>query len=379
MKLLIGADLVPTQTNMNLFTEADLDTLLGEELRKALESADLRIFNLEVPLTDKKSPIDKCGPVLSAPTAAIAGYKALGVDLVTIANNHIMDHGEQGLRSTISILKENKINYVGSGMNLMQASEPQILTCFGKKIGVYACAEKEFSIAGETKPGANPFDPLESPDHVAALKAQCDYVIVLYHGGKEHYRYPSPNLQKVCRKLVEKGADLVLCQHSHCIGCEEKYLNGTIVYGQGNFLFDHNASEYWQTGLLVQIRDEFSVSYVPIVKRDNVVRLAREEEAKEIMDAFFARSKEIEDPAFLQERYRQHAGENLDRYLLMFAGVNLRAHWFRLCNRLTGQRFKKWFLARKYGKKKLLVVLNTMECQAHSELACCGIEDALNK
>ena len=75
-------------------------------------------------------------------------------------------------------------------------------------------------------------DPAEQKDN------KCDYTIVLYHGGKEYYRYPSPNLQRVCRYMIEKGTDLVICQHSHCIGCEENYLSGKIVYGQGNFIFD---------------------------------------------------------------------------------------------------------------------------------------------
>lgn len=61
---------------------------------------------------------------------------------------------------------------------------------------------------------------------------------MLYHGGKEYYRYSSPNLQKTCRKMTEKGADLVLCQHSHCIGSYEEYNDSTILYGQGNFIFN---------------------------------------------------------------------------------------------------------------------------------------------
>ena len=127
---------------------------------------------------------------------------------------------------------------LGVGENKTISAKPFVLSVSNKKIGVYACTEHEFSIAEDNKPGANPFDPLESFDHVSNLKKDCDYVIVLYHGGKEHYRYPSPMLQRVCRKFVEKGAGLVICQHSHCIGCEEKYLDGTIVYGQGNFIFN---------------------------------------------------------------------------------------------------------------------------------------------
>lgn len=137
----------------------------------------------------------------------------------TLANNHILDQGEQGLHSTMDVLNSNNIPFAGVGKNIQEASKPYIKQFENFRLGVYCCAEHEFSIANENKAGANPFDPLESLDHISQLKKEVDYLVVLYHWGKEHYRYPSPNLQKTCRKLVEKGADLVVCQHSHFIGC----------------------------------------------------------------------------------------------------------------------------------------------------------------
>ncbi|MFP3360883.1 CapA family protein, partial [Planococcus sp. SIMBA_143] len=85
-------------------------------------------------------------------------------------------------------------------------------------------------------------------------------------GGKEHYRYPSPYLQKICRKFVEKGADIVICQHSHAVGCFEEYHNSTIIYGQGNFVFDNSNIEFWQTSILVDIniKDGITIDYIPI-------------------------------------------------------------------------------------------------------------------
>ena len=377
MKLLIGADFVPTKTNTELFAQGDVKALFGDKLLQILQSADYRIFNLEMPFTDILSPIDKSGPALRAPTSAIGGYKSLGVDLVTIANNHIMDHGVQGLHATVSLLNENGVAHLGCGESLQEAKKAYVFVCDGKKIGVYACAEKEFSIAREKMPGANPFDPLESPDHVAELKAQCDYVIVLYHGGKEYYRYPSPNLQKICRKLVEKGADLVLCQHSHCIGCEEKYLNGTIVYGQGNFLFDDGEDECLQTGLLVQVDDGFEITYLPLVRNGNTVRLAEGMAAEDILTAFNQRSEEIKNPGIVDEKYLILAKRLRTSYLLNLAAINPRSLWMRVINRLTGQRFTKWLLSYKYSKQALLAVLNCMECEAHREVACCGILDKI--
>ena len=321
MKLIIGADLVPTESNAELFKSGNAEGLIGEELQMLLNEADYKIFNLEVPLTNVLSPIDKCGPALIASEDTIEGYKAIGVDCLTIANNHIMDQGVQGLKSTLDILENAKISYVGGGDNLEQATKPLIIEMGERKIGIYACAEHEFSIATESCPGANPFDPLESLDHIAKLKAQCDYVVVLYHGGKEHYRYPSPNLQKICRKIIEKGANLVICQHSHCVGCEEKYNGGTIVYGQGNFLFDYSESEYWQTSLLLSLDEHMNVTYLPLVKQGNGVRLAEGEKSNQILNDFRRRSEEITQDGFVEKKYKEFAATMVNNYLFTFLGV----------------------------------------------------------
>lgn len=368
MRILIGADLVPTQKNMELFSSGNVQALLGEGLTETLQSADFRIFNLEVPFADAQSPIPKCGPNLIAPTSCVQGFQAMKVDLLTLANNHILDQGQQGLESTVRALDQAGIAYVGTGNNPEEASKPYIIVLEGKKIGVYACVEHEFSVVTDHSAGANPIDPLESPDHVAALKAECDYVIVLYHGGKECYRYPSPNLQKVCRKLVEKGADLVLCQHSHCVGCQEQYQGGTIVYGQGNFLFDIHDNEYYQTGLLVQIGENFKIDYIPLVKQGETVRLAEGQTADDILEGFRKRSEEIKDGAIIRAKYQAFALQCEELYLLSFAGVKDQLV-FRILNKLSGYRFAKWYIRHHFSKTNRLALLNYMDCEAHRELA----------
>ena len=370
MKIMIGADLVPTNSNEMQFNNGNRLALVGEDLHNLLKQVDCRVFNLEVPLTDVVAPIDKCGPNLIAPTSAIAGIKAIGADLFTLANNHIMDQGEQGLFSTFQTLQENGIAYVGAGETLQTAKKPFILERDGHRIGIYACAEHEFSIANENMPGANPFDPLESLDHIAELKKQTDYVIVLHHGGKEHYRYPSPNLQKVCRKMVEKGADLVICQHSHCIGCEEKWQNGTIVYGQGNFLFDNSDSEFWQTSLLIElsVENDVMLTYHPIKKRDNTVRLACGEEAEEILTAFYDRSAEIQEVGILERKFQAFSEEMFWSYIGAFHGKRTKKMWFRIINKLSGHRFTKCYLSRQYDRQALLKIQNYVECEAHREV-----------
>ena len=113
MDIIIAGDLVSTKSNIELFNNADLKTLLGEELLSVWNSSDIRIFNLEVPLSDTEDPIDKWGPHLIAPIATIKGIKALRPSLVTLTNNHILDQGVQGLKSTEKVLQDHDIPFIG--------------------------------------------------------------------------------------------------------------------------------------------------------------------------------------------------------------------------------------------------------------------------
>ena len=374
MKLVIGADLVPTKTNEDLFIKADATALIGEDLKALLLKADYRIFNLEEPLTDEGKPIDKCGPSLKAPTATVNGIKALNVNVFTLANNHIMDYGESGLKSTCEILKNNDILYFGAGKNVKDAAKPLILEKDGKRIGIIACVEHEFSAAGENKTGANPFDPLETPDQIKALKKDCDFVIVLYHGGKEFYRYPSPDLQKTCRKLVEKGANLVITQHCHCIGCYENYLKGTIVYGQGNFLFDDGENEYVNSGLLICVDENFKLDFIPFTKADSGVRLATGDERESILNGFNTRSEEIKQDGFIEKSYAEFANSRIEHYLLWF-NAKKRGFFFKVMNKLTKNKWQTFLLRKRYKKKELLAIQNYIECEAHRELLLQGIKN----
>ena len=366
MKILIGADIVPTQSNQDYFLKGDINNLADSFIIKQLNNADYRIFNLEVPLTDEFTPIEKCGPCLRAPSGCINGIKALGADFVTLANNHIMDQGVRGLTSTINLLKRNQIAFSGVGNNLEEARRPHIIDDGTKTIGVYCCAEHEFSIASENSAGANPFDPLYSPDSISELKQKCDYVIVLYHGGKESYRYPSPELQKTCRRIAEKGADVVICQHSHCIGCSEKWAGATIVYGQGNFLFDRDYNEGWNTGMMILLDSEkpdFDITFIPIYKENGKIRKTTTEESEAVMSAFLLRGEKISSAHFVQEQYSEYAKNNSKMYYNRISGKPGRNFFVKALNKLTGSDLKKF-----YQKKDLLNILNILECEAHREL-----------
>ena len=378
LKLYIGADFVPTDINRVLFETGNIEALVGKELLGLFKQSDLNVFNLEVPLTDASTPIDKFGNNLKSPTKTIYGYKALEPIFLTLANNHSLDHGVEGLTTTLELLNKHDIKNAGAGANVKEAKKPFIFEKDGIRIGFYLCAEHEFTVASCHTMGANPFDVLESFDDVETLKKTCDYVIVLYHGGKEFYRYPSPMLQRYCRKFVDKGADLVVCQHSHCIGSREDYGKGTIIYGQGNFIFNSEFyiqhKEFVKDSLLINVevtKDSFIVSEVPIRSTEMGTRLATESEADETLTAYKQRSEHIRDTHFVVQAYKDFADTHVKRYLREFVG---RSFTIRAINALFGRKLMQLLL----GKTSYLAIQNYLECEAHHELFLRGIKN-INK
>ena len=374
MSILIGADFIATPSNECFFLDCDLHSLLGDELVDLLKSADYRIFNLESPLTNQAAPIIKSGPNLINKTDVINTYKKLDVNLFTIGNNHILDQGEQGLFSTMSVLDQAGIPFIGAGKNVDEAAKPYFFRFQNKTIGVFACAEHEFSIADETHCGANPVDLLETPDIIARIKEKCDYLIILYHGGKECYRYPVPYLRKICHKFVDKGADLILIQHTHCVGCKEEYKGATIVYGQGNFLFDSKSDEFWNYGLLLRIEDDFSLSFFPVEKIDHCARLCKDEK---ILAGFFKRSEEIKDEGLIEKKFSEYAKSMCPAYLFRFS--NGEGFWQKVLRNLFGEKIRYKKIKKDYTTGRKAAILDIVRCEAHREVVIEGLKEDIKK
>lgn len=376
ISIIIGADLLPTINNYDLFSNGNILELLGGELWDIIENVDFRVFDLEGPLTDIKSPILKDGPILSAPESTIAGFSAMQVDLLALANNHIRDHGTIGIQNTIKLIEDNGISYVGSGKNHTERSQVYYFRKNGICIGFYNCCENEESVVSEGEYGANPYDPLDSFDDVQSAKEKCDFLIVLYHGGKEFLRYPSPLLMRRLRKFAEKGADVVIAQHTHCIGCYENYEGSLLIYGQGNFIFDRSDNEYFANGLLVNLKigsfckKGYQYEFVPVQKHGGTVRKAEGKEAKLILDSFEQRSSRLQDVDFIKNEYIKRADEYILSYLNSLRGVS----WVdRLGRIILGKKYNRFLKNIIYSPKVITHIKNYISCESHQELLLAGL------
>ncbi len=317
MLITIGAD-VSVKDSWELFDACSCKELFNDII-DIFNASSRVIINLECAVTDSDRPIKKIGPCLKAPINTIKTLKEAGVTDCALSNNHIFDFGKQGIRDTLAELEKYQIGYTGFGENEQDARKNMIITDGKIKVAVIAVCEHEYSYALKNRMGARAYDPYDTNDDILEAKKDADYVIVLYHGGKEESRYPSPRLLKACRSMIKHGADVVLCQHSHCIGCYEKFENGHILYGQGNFHFVcqeyENEEKMWSAGLLAKINIEngLSLELIPCVVDGLGIRLAKEDEAKELMAQMQERNQALADGswydkwrsfALSQERYK---------------------------------------------------------------------------
>lgn len=368
MEIIILGDVGASIKNMQAFCRAE-DDLFSKDIQTICDNADVVLLNLEKPLTDIQTPLGKCPPDYIAPTETINGIKMLHPTIATLANNHIMDQKAQGMQSTLDMLKKNGILHVGVGNNLQEARKPVIINMEEYKIGIYACCEKEFSYATESCPGANAFDPLETIEDIEKSKRNCDYLVVIYHGGMQGYPYPTPYQQRVCRKMCEKGANLVVCQHSHIIGCKETYANGTIVYGQGNFLLDELDEESWHAGLMIKATpedDHLIIEYIPIRTENHKVIL--HPNSDKMIAEFIDRSNQIKDEMIVHEKYSKLCNEKLSDYLVQLSGKGQLTQ--RIMRRLgITSNYKNH-----YSNEACNRILDYFYCDSHREAIEYGLE-----
>jgi len=205
------------------------------------QGADLAIANLENPLVSNGEAAEGKCTLRGTPDWAKRMREA-GIGLVTLANNHMMDHGEEGLFSTIRCLESEGILHVGAGKNREEACAARFLDVKGGgRLAFLARSSVEVSspcYATDTRPGVAFFEQEETLDQIRNCKGKADRLILLIHWGIEEYLYPTREQRTLARSMIDSGVDLILGHHPHVIQGVERFPKGMVAYSLGNFLFD---------------------------------------------------------------------------------------------------------------------------------------------
>ena len=372
-KIIICGDLFPTADNVDLFSGGNVESLFGDSIIDLLQGSDLIICNLEGALTDRPEKCRKTGPVKLAPTSAVAAYKRLGINYCMLANNHITDGGHQGVINTMQTLDKAGIKYIGAGKNENEISHSFVKEAGGLNIGFYIVSETMYNKPTKDRAGVWLYDEYVVCRELEQLKKECDYLIVLYHGGIEKFPYPSPEMRKRFHRMADCGADVIIAQHTHCIGCEEWYNDSYLLYGQGDFLLKNFAPGLTDSGLIIElaiVNGKVDIKKHLVNSVDNVcVRYNTEQDLSD----FEERSRNMLDEEFVYSQLQKFCDNELKLYLTAFKNPS---KWRLLQKRFMPKAYNKWLFG--YSERNLLFSLHTLRSEQNRETAIIGIEHLLN-
>ncbi len=363
-RILIGGDICPMGKMQAAFAAGQAEAIY-HDLLPEIRAADLAVANLECPLVSEPKPIEKYATILTSPPAAIRGFADAGWHVLNLANNHSYDHGATGLQETIETVQKAGMTVVGAGANVEAADQPVVKILGGRRVVVYAMAEREFSMADDTTPGANPLDLINFVNAVKRHK-QDGIFIALVHGGREFYDLPSPEMVRRCRFMVEMGADAVVCCHTHCPLPWEIHAGRPIIYGLGNLVFEPLGTlampPSWNRGYLAKLEIVGSeVRFEPVPYTQSLTGTGatamRGDERAAFLQEMSARAHDLQDRKKLAAKWRELCRQQRFDYLSLLFAYPAKM-----------DRLKKVLLPRIHSRKAVGQALMMVQCETHREI-----------
>ncbi|MCI7293683.1 MAG: CapA family protein [Butyricimonas virosa] len=365
IKIFISGDFAPRLRVNDVIDKEEYAQLYGDIL-PIIREADYSITNLEAPLIEKGTPIAKTGPNLKAPIKSIEALKFAGISMVTLANNHIMDYGEEGLLLTMDLCKKNNIDYIGVGKKLEEAQEVKYVLIKNTKIAFINVAENEWSTTDGDKMGANPLNEVDVYYQILEAKRNSDSVILIIHGGHETYELPSPRMKRLYRWFIDLGVDAVIGHHTHCFSGDEVYKGKPIVYSLGNFIFDHptNRDNYWNFGTAVVVElnnGHLKLHFYPFEQCNNKVGVSLL--AGKNKEQWFQKQKMKKEIILSDEMLNQQYNLFIETQKKMYG-----AYLEPVKNKYVLAAMNRGFFSRFIKGAKKRLYLNIIRCEAHRDI-----------
>ena len=234
-------DMYMSKHPRNAYDKKGISGIVDAGYLNILKKSDLNVANLECSITDvKDNEADKTF-TFALPSKYVKAFKEIGINLFTLANNHILDYGEDAMINTIKVLDENKISHIGAGKNIKEAKRIHIEEISGKRYGFISASSVlpyENWKAGDDSAGVlDGYNIKTVCAEIKKAKPYLDKIIVYMHWGKELDLVSTTWQKEYARRLVDSGADLVVGAHSHTVQEIEYYKGVPIVYSMGNFIY----------------------------------------------------------------------------------------------------------------------------------------------
>lgn len=336
------------------------------DLSAYIKNSTISVLNLEAPICDTGRKLLKTGPSLRMGKEVLPLLGNAGFNLVTLANNHIMDYGEAGITTTIKGLKKHDIRYVGADIQQSDVDKPFIETVGNYKLGIINICENEWINSPNSSASANGINEVNAYYQISRLKDIVDKTIVIYHGGNEYYPLPSPRIKRLFRYFVDCGADAVVAHHTHVVSGFEVYKNSPVFYSLGNFVFDSTKrkSTDWYKGIAVGLnfkKDTIDFKILPFVQdfgNNNGLSLMKDKLYRDFIAKLHSYNDIIRDETRLDDCFKKFVKEN-------------RLQYHSFLNPYTDRMaslFKKGLLPDLLSASKKRLILNLCRCESHNDM-----------
>lgn len=240
-ELLFAGDICLQDYIAGYFDGDGIQGIVSEELQDCMRKADIMMANQEFAFSERGTAMEDKEYTFRIAPRYTAIFTELGIDIVTLANNHALDYGTEALLDSFDALDQAGIRYVGAGENLERARRLEVIESNGMKIG-YLAASRVIPVhswnAGSASPGMlTTYDPALLLEAIEEGKKRCDVLIVYVHWGEERTEYPEEYQRTMAKQYIDAGADAVIGSHPHVMQGIEVYKGKLIAYSLGNYIF----------------------------------------------------------------------------------------------------------------------------------------------
>lgn len=241
-ELLFTGDVLLWDGTLAAYENQGIDGLLSPELRERFQNADILMINEEFPFSDRGEQAPDKQFTFRCDPARVSAFQEMGVDIVTLANNHTLDYGQTALLDTLETLEGAGIPYVGAGRNLDEAKKLVTIEKNGHVFG-FLGASRVWPVgswsADVDRPGMfGTYDPAQLLVEIQKAKETCDFLTVFVHWGIERATIPEDYEKVMAKQYMEAGADLVIGSHPHVLQGMEFFGEMPVYYSLGNFIFN---------------------------------------------------------------------------------------------------------------------------------------------
>lgn len=260
--------------------------VISDELLAEIQAADIFMVNNEFPFSEQGEPMPDKQYTFRCSPSYVKALTEMGVDVVSLANNHVLDYGKAALSDTFSTLDQAGILYGGAGETTERAEQVQIMEVNGRKYGFLAVSRVvptgDWKVENSAPGVFSCYDDTRLVELVEQAAEECDFLAVYPHWGVEYAAYPEDYQTKIAENCLAAGADIVVGSHTHCLQGAAYLGDKPVFYSLGNFVFGQTIDRSALLKVTVTERGEINWQYLPVYAEGGVTHLAKDAKAKEI-------------------------------------------------------------------------------------------------